>query len=326
MTRDLASVKRRYPTAETFKFGDSAAMSDDLISLVRSGRKVATCSALHDYRNGEPMPVIGRRDIALNWNDTPALVIETVDLVQCRFDEVTEAMALAEGEDENLEGWRRPQRLLRTQRRLCPGHAGHLGTVPARRGSGLRAAPGAPPFHPPATRPRSCGKAPRSPGRAVHGSKTLGIMPVLLVLIPVSVRVLRLVIMLIMRMMLFMPCILPMRSAEHRRLAKANPHRLLGLQQVHHHRIPLQRGSGLSSRGAAQNAARRTAPPALLYGKYPCRGRGAPERFATEGPALNRVDQHPPPVPDGPSPQRPPSARPPDPDRPNQTYPAHALG
>lgn len=99
-------LKRRYPTAETFKFGDSAALCERLLSLVRSGQKVATCAALRDYQGGEAMPEIGRRDIALNWDDTPALVIETVELVQCRFDEVTEEMALAEGEDESLEGWR----------------------------------------------------------------------------------------------------------------------------------------------------------------------------------------------------------------------------
>nr|WP_242514322.1 ASCH domain-containing protein [Rhodovulum sulfidophilum] len=33
--------------------------------------------------------------------------IETVELVQCRFEEVTEAMALAEGEDDSLDAWRK---------------------------------------------------------------------------------------------------------------------------------------------------------------------------------------------------------------------------
>ena len=51
------------------------------------------------------MPVVGRRDIALSWDGTPALVIETVELIHCRFDEVTEAMALAEGEDDSLADW-----------------------------------------------------------------------------------------------------------------------------------------------------------------------------------------------------------------------------
>ncbi|ARC88508.1 ASCH domain-containing protein [Rhodovulum sp. MB263] len=107
MFRISDALKQRYPTAETFRFGDSAASSETLLSLVRSGKKTATCGALRDYENGEPMPAIGRRDIALSWDGTPALVIETVELVQCRFDEVTEAMALAEGEDDSLEGWRK---------------------------------------------------------------------------------------------------------------------------------------------------------------------------------------------------------------------------
>ena len=106
MSEQIEALKLRYPGAETFKFGDNAILCERLLSLVRSGRKVATCSALRDLGHGEPMPAIGRRDIALNWDDTPALVIETVELIECRFDEVTEAMALAEGEDDSLEAWR----------------------------------------------------------------------------------------------------------------------------------------------------------------------------------------------------------------------------
>ena len=110
MTTDLEAVMRRYPGAETFRFGDSAALCEALLALVRSGRKVATCGALRDYEGDEAMPEVGRRDIALDWAGAPALVIETRELVQCRFDEVTEAMALAEGEDESLEGWREGHR------------------------------------------------------------------------------------------------------------------------------------------------------------------------------------------------------------------------
>ncbi|WP_412074077.1 ASCH domain-containing protein [Tritonibacter mobilis] len=110
MSETLKLLKHRYPTAQTFKFGDSAELSAALLALVRSGKKVATCGAVRDFENGEPMPQIGRRDIALHWDDTPALVIETVELIQCRFDEVTEVMALAEGEDDSLGGWRRGHR------------------------------------------------------------------------------------------------------------------------------------------------------------------------------------------------------------------------
>lgn len=106
MSADLDTLKRRYPGAETFRFGDTAALCATLLALVRAGKKVATCAALAEFEAGEAPPRIGRRDIALNWDGTPALVIETVELIQCRFDEVTEAMALAEGEDDDLDGWR----------------------------------------------------------------------------------------------------------------------------------------------------------------------------------------------------------------------------
>jgi uncharacterized protein YhfF len=106
MPEPLALIKRRYPSAVTFKFGDSADLSARLVALVRSGKKTATCGALRDFDAGEVLPSVGRRDIVLNWDDTPALVIETAEVVQCRFSEVTEAMALAEGEDESLDGWR----------------------------------------------------------------------------------------------------------------------------------------------------------------------------------------------------------------------------
>lgn len=51
------------------------------------------------------MPVIGRRDIALNWEGAPALVIETTEITIRRFCDVDADFALAEGEDETLEGW-----------------------------------------------------------------------------------------------------------------------------------------------------------------------------------------------------------------------------
>ncbi|WP_170548086.1 MULTISPECIES: ASCH domain-containing protein [Ruegeria] len=111
MRMDLKEVMTRYPDAQTFKFGDSAALSAELLALVRSGQKKATCGALRDYPGGSPeTPVVGRRDIALEWDDTPALVIETVDVTICCFCDVTEDFALAEGENETLEGWREDHR------------------------------------------------------------------------------------------------------------------------------------------------------------------------------------------------------------------------
>ncbi|WP_068114268.1 ASCH domain-containing protein [Tropicimonas marinistellae] len=103
----LEELRKRYPDAETFTFGDSRALCDDLLALVRSGAKTATCSALRDFtEGGEALPKPGRRDIALDWDKRPALVIETVSVEILRYCDVPESFALAEGENDNLVGWR----------------------------------------------------------------------------------------------------------------------------------------------------------------------------------------------------------------------------
>jgi uncharacterized protein YhfF len=104
---DIVEIMQRYPGAETFYFGDSEELSDKLIALVRSGKKTATCEALRDFEEGkEAMPGLARCDIALQWDSDPALVLKTVSLELKRFCDVEEDFALAEGENETLEGWR----------------------------------------------------------------------------------------------------------------------------------------------------------------------------------------------------------------------------
>ncbi len=105
----LAEALARYPGAASFQFAEGdPELSARLLALVRSGRKTATCQALSVYESGaETAPAVGRRDIALDPDGRPALAIETVSLFTCRFDEVDEAFALAEGENDSLAGWRR---------------------------------------------------------------------------------------------------------------------------------------------------------------------------------------------------------------------------
>ncbi|AHM02661.1 hypothetical protein roselon_00204 [Roseibacterium elongatum DSM 19469] len=50
--------------------------------------------------------MVGRCDIALDFDDVPQLVTRTVALVPLRFCDMTEEMALLEGEDDSLESWR----------------------------------------------------------------------------------------------------------------------------------------------------------------------------------------------------------------------------
>ncbi len=93
-------------TTTTFTFGDGPDLCARLLDLVRQGHKTATCGALSDYtEGGETMPQVGRQDIALNWDGTPALLIETTEVTTRRFCDVDESFALAEGENDSLEGW-----------------------------------------------------------------------------------------------------------------------------------------------------------------------------------------------------------------------------
>lgn len=106
-----ASLKlpTRYANAKTFSFGDSAALNEELLALVLSGKKTATCGALRDFGDGpdqEAMPVQGRVDIALDNRKKPSCALETIGVSICRFDEVAEDFALAEGEG-NFTEWRK---------------------------------------------------------------------------------------------------------------------------------------------------------------------------------------------------------------------------
>jgi uncharacterized protein YhfF len=83
-------------------------MCAQLLDLVRSGKKRATCGAWRDFKDQpDQMPVVKRRDIATDRDGTPAVVIQTLEVSFCTFEEIGEDFALAEGENEDLAGWRR---------------------------------------------------------------------------------------------------------------------------------------------------------------------------------------------------------------------------
>lgn len=92
----------------TFSFGDSPAMADELLALVLSGRKTATCGALQDFPEGDPKrPQVGRQDIVLDGQGRPAAIIETLEVTIRRFDEIDEAFAHDEGEgSRTVAQWR----------------------------------------------------------------------------------------------------------------------------------------------------------------------------------------------------------------------------
>ena len=89
---------------ERFRFGDGPETADTLLALVLSGDKTATCWPV---REGQ-LTAIGKRMVACDSQDRPRAVIETVSLEVTPFDQVTEAFAASEGEDDKtLASWRR---------------------------------------------------------------------------------------------------------------------------------------------------------------------------------------------------------------------------
>jgi uncharacterized protein YhfF len=102
----LKEVLARHPGAIAFRMGDGPGLCRDLTTLVASGEKTASCGALRDYPQDDPdRPRVGRRDVACRWDWGPAVVIETTEVFECRFRDVPEEFALAEGEG-TFEEWR----------------------------------------------------------------------------------------------------------------------------------------------------------------------------------------------------------------------------
>ncbi len=103
----LDELQKTYPGAVGFTLGDSRELNAELIALIRSGVKTATCGAARDFEeDDEDLPVEGRCDIALDWDGVPQLLVETVVVTRRRFCDVTEDFAVAEGEG-TYDDWRR---------------------------------------------------------------------------------------------------------------------------------------------------------------------------------------------------------------------------
>ena len=89
-------------------FGDDPKLADELGQLAASGKKTATCSALWEWEaEKKPIPQPGWISIVLDGKDQPICIIETTEVLACRFNAVDEEFAQAEGEgDLSLEYWR----------------------------------------------------------------------------------------------------------------------------------------------------------------------------------------------------------------------------
>jgi len=93
---------------ESFHFGDSESLADELVALVVAGTKRATASLLWSYEvDGKPMPEPGCLSIVEQWSGEPVCVIETAYVAVLPFEQVGSEFAATEGEgDGSLEHWR----------------------------------------------------------------------------------------------------------------------------------------------------------------------------------------------------------------------------
>ncbi len=92
---------------ESFAFGDTAALAEELCALVLAGRKTATCWSVADG----PITAVGKHMVMRDGAGRPRAVLETVELTQRRFHEVDAAFAFDEGEgDRSLAFWREAHR------------------------------------------------------------------------------------------------------------------------------------------------------------------------------------------------------------------------
>ena len=89
---------------ETFSFGDSPELANELVELVLAGAKRATCWA---ESQGLLSAEVGKLMVALDGYDVPRAVLRTLELTKRRFNEIDEAFAFDEGEgDRSLRFWR----------------------------------------------------------------------------------------------------------------------------------------------------------------------------------------------------------------------------
>jgi uncharacterized protein YhfF len=92
---------------DVWRFGDSAALADELLELVLHGPKRATAGLLLDHElDGDPLPEVGGLSVVLDGRDRPRVVLRTTGVEVTPFRAVDAAFAWDEGEgDRTLASW-----------------------------------------------------------------------------------------------------------------------------------------------------------------------------------------------------------------------------
>ena len=93
---------------ESFHFDLDEKSANGLLALVLCGKKRATSSSLYAFSaQGNPIPKPGDYSIVTDWSGTPRCVIRTQSITCLPFRDMTFTICRREGEDENLDSWKR---------------------------------------------------------------------------------------------------------------------------------------------------------------------------------------------------------------------------
>lgn len=106
----LADTGRSPDTAcfDCFHFDLSEKAANVLLALVLAGKKRATSSSLYSFEKlGLPLPKPGDLSIVTDWKGCPRCVIETTAVAVLPFEDMTFEICGREGEDDDLESWRK---------------------------------------------------------------------------------------------------------------------------------------------------------------------------------------------------------------------------
>ena len=99
---------------ESFSFGDSPELANELLELVLAAEKTATCWAASE---GDKGVAVAKRWVVKDGQGRPSAILETVELSRRRFGDMDAAFAHDEGEgDRSLESWRRAHTAYFTRR------------------------------------------------------------------------------------------------------------------------------------------------------------------------------------------------------------------
>lgn len=105
---NMEDLQVTYPGAGTFRLAETEGRVAHLNKLVAAGKKTATCLPFSEFENDrDALPQEGRCDIVASWDGSPAMVVRTLKVERVKFRSVTPAMAMREGEDDDLEAWRK---------------------------------------------------------------------------------------------------------------------------------------------------------------------------------------------------------------------------